>query len=556
MPDMEQSRVIIRDASGVVFDSFQRNTWLSSLVEDMPEVRTSFLEIPASDGSIDLTEAIANRPLYTRRHVEITVSHWAHSFAQATEWAHAVAREIHGRELMIETPSTRALLGYYQGRVTVETDFSLKPAVILTIKAECAPWIFYGNVEIELTPGTTTSIDQTQELPDALRSAYPLSLVALQRRVDSFGTQYAAAGRRVALVEGRTSNIVSMPGMFAFARWDMESGGNTLTDWEYTAVQTASNSISFETDKANNTRMMALTYAEDSPQDETKMACINVSDRKVYLGLRVRGSVTATGDNPSIKVLHQGGRGVMNTGAGRAIDSAAGGLANADSTLRVTYTDCPITDGVVDSFANMCADVIVWGATHTLSSGAVGVGVEVVDCTAQLVVNVYYGWVAEPSYVEPNNTIRTLSLPVGMYAATGKQDRIDISQLGTVLTSNFQESGTAVTPLDAPVTYQLSNIALQGEPLYVNAFFTNLRWTALTDTITLTNQQTEDIDAGDMPTSFTIETVNPLIVTIDGEQYMVTSSGYAPFAFSGEKSVDYLLYGNESAYIRYDKGRL
>ena len=59
-----------------------------------------------------------------------------------------------------------------------------------------------------------------------------------------------------------------------------------------------------------------------------------------------------------------------------------------------------------------------------------------------------------------------------------------------------------------------------------------------------------------MPTSFTIETVNPLIVTIDGEQYMVTSSGYAPFAFSGEKSVDYLLYGNESAYIRYDKGRL
>ena len=109
MLDQYIYRVIFSDSGGEVFNTHQDDIWVSGLTEQPPEIRSNYLTIPGADGSIDLTEAVAGRPLYERRTLELTISHWAHDYTAAVQWAHGVTRLIHGRELMISTPSSRAL---------------------------------------------------------------------------------------------------------------------------------------------------------------------------------------------------------------------------------------------------------------------------------------------------------------------------------------------------------------------------------------------------------------------------------------------------------------
>lgn len=559
MLDQYTYRVIFSDSGGEVFNTHQDDIWVSGLTEQPPEIRENYLTIPGADGSIDLTEAVAGRPLYERRTLELTISHWAHDYAAAVQWAHGVTRLIHGRELKISTPASRALEGWMKGRVSVEVEY-ISSAVVLTVTAECDPWIYYGTADITLAPGTSSTVADGNPIPLATRQSYPLSLVGLRRIYTSFGLINGA--RRIALVESMSDNMACMPDMMKYCRWDISADdvADWGTAWVNTPVTHTSNALSFTTEKEYATRIMALSYPTATPDDLSTFGGMVHTARHMYLGLRVTGTVTdtdSTPGTPAVKVVHQGGRTLVNTGSGRKIDPPSGGLVTAGMDTRTTYTALTIADdGTVNDFVKLATDIIVWGTTHTTTSGAwCTVGVEVDWCDAELTCELFLGW-DNVSYVAPDNVCRYIDLPCGLYADSSKQDTVSISPSGALFTSNFDDSSGAVVARADAETFQLATVRRDTEPKWVSCYMANLCWRFMDATITVSEQLSATVDAGDMPTTFTVQTDSPMIVDIDGTSYMVTSSGFAPFAFSGEKEIDYILYGADDAHLIYEKGRI
>lgn len=103
----------------------QINTWddwhlipSSRPVFDQPKPKYNFLEIPGSDGTLDLSEALANRVLYNNREgsLDFIVANdyrksWAAGHSQFANW-------IHGRRLRVVLDDDRSY--FYEGRFSID----------------------------------------------------------------------------------------------------------------------------------------------------------------------------------------------------------------------------------------------------------------------------------------------------------------------------------------------------------------------------------------------------------------------------------------------------
>lgn len=121
-----------------------KNTWddwhlipKSRLLFNPPSVKTNYIEIPGGDGSLDLTTALAGRPVYKNRtgswefYVENGFKDWAVLYSEIMTY-------LHGKKL-------KAILEddpdyYYEGRFAVNAWKSDPNWSIITIDYEVAPY--------------------------------------------------------------------------------------------------------------------------------------------------------------------------------------------------------------------------------------------------------------------------------------------------------------------------------------------------------------------------------------------------------------------------------
>ena len=130
----------------------EKNTWsdwhlvsTSRPLVNPPSVKTHYVDIPGGDGSIDLTEAISERPTYGNRSGSwnfivvnsgqlVPNSSYGKWYERYTE----IMSYLHGNELRAVLEDERAY--YYLGRFMVESWDSAKGNSVLTIKYDVGPY--------------------------------------------------------------------------------------------------------------------------------------------------------------------------------------------------------------------------------------------------------------------------------------------------------------------------------------------------------------------------------------------------------------------------------
>lgn len=130
---------------------------LDDLKISAPAVKSSYVDVPGIDGSLDYTEALTGYPLYEDRQVSFTL------FGKYDEPTLAMARKafaarFNGRVVHIETPD---LPGYYwRGRVTM-TDYGAYNSGRIGVNMENAfPYRLKRDVTVrEISLAANTPVD-------------------------------------------------------------------------------------------------------------------------------------------------------------------------------------------------------------------------------------------------------------------------------------------------------------------------------------------------------------------------------------------------------------
>lgn len=139
-----------------------------------PEVKTSFVDIPGGDGTIDLTESLAGRPTFKDRSgsfefvVDVDFMPWMAMYE-------TVLKFLHGRKLKMileDDPNY-----YYEGRFSLSSWQTGKSFSTITINGAVSPFkhlvvgTAYQEMEVDGTLAKTLRVDSDMYTPMIVESS-------------------------------------------------------------------------------------------------------------------------------------------------------------------------------------------------------------------------------------------------------------------------------------------------------------------------------------------------------------------------------------------------
>lgn len=135
-------------------------TWhlfTTKLEIDPPKVKTNYISLGGTNGTIDLTEALSERPVYEDR--KLLASFWTRrgSRQEREQLLQQITGAIHGRRMKIWVPDYSD--GYFMGRIAVKGIVRKNAYTEFSVEAVCDPWR-YDNEETVLT----YNVDGVQEI--------------------------------------------------------------------------------------------------------------------------------------------------------------------------------------------------------------------------------------------------------------------------------------------------------------------------------------------------------------------------------------------------------
>lgn len=110
---------------------------LTSKIIALPEVKSNYIDIPGSDGTLDLTEAITNDVMYKNRKLQFTFS----VINYRKQWESVksnIAKCIHGKSMKIILDCDRTF--YYLGRVFIDSFQEDKRIGKIVISVDAEPY--------------------------------------------------------------------------------------------------------------------------------------------------------------------------------------------------------------------------------------------------------------------------------------------------------------------------------------------------------------------------------------------------------------------------------
>ena len=238
--------------SEVVFDgASSRDDWgltISSVELRMPEPKTASVDVPGSDGALDLSEALAGGPTYGTRRLAVEFRKDHPSRAAAVATAAAVAAAVHGRRMRIEVPDYPG--GWLRGRCSVSATYLPSNTVRLRVEAECDPYVLTGSRSATLPPGQPSLSDGFVAHPG---EGFALGAGTIEASFAEPDAYYTAAARALDVHAAGTANLLdasACPVRLMAAREDLAytkstvmglSGqrvafGETATTWTERAV--------------------------------------------------------------------------------------------------------------------------------------------------------------------------------------------------------------------------------------------------------------------------------------------------------------------------------
>lgn len=141
-----------------------------------PKVDTHFVTIPGRDGYIDLSEAIAGRPIYTERDIEIefgslkTPSTWPAQISQIYNY-------FHGKTIRLIFDDDTDW--YYEGRAAIEGFAFFRQVGVFTLKVKAKPYKYGVNIQPGLADlSLSNSTYKNQDIPITLMPVCPEFVVS------------------------------------------------------------------------------------------------------------------------------------------------------------------------------------------------------------------------------------------------------------------------------------------------------------------------------------------------------------------------------------------
>ena len=123
----------------------------------MPEIKTSYKDLPLANGSIDLSEAVTGQPCYGTRTLRL---YFAQEDRSPETWlllCTQLTSALHGRRMPITFGFDSD--HYYMGRVACETDKKSFEVSLYTITATCNPFKYAHTVSgADFLGGSTETI--------------------------------------------------------------------------------------------------------------------------------------------------------------------------------------------------------------------------------------------------------------------------------------------------------------------------------------------------------------------------------------------------------------
>lgn len=181
---------------------------LTGLTIGVPSVKTNYVNIPARDGQIDLSNVLTNQPVYDMRTIAYVFT-WKSSADTFEDEARAIVTALHGKNMQVVHNND---VYYYDGKVTVSS-----PSLTDIEKASI-------NVSLYCQPFALKRTETTQTI--SLTSSAREITVTNNGGMSVIPTFTATASAVVAF--GSTS--VSMDaGTHRYANIILPSGDSTLT---------------------------------------------------------------------------------------------------------------------------------------------------------------------------------------------------------------------------------------------------------------------------------------------------------------------------------------
>lgn len=132
------------------FNFGQHNTWIDwhLLLTDKeispPEIKSNYIELDGVSGTVDLTEALAGKPVYKDRSLYATFFTDEGTYEERERMISQITNRLHGRKMPIVEPDD--LTHYFSGRVWVKHTRNHITYAEVEIEAVCDPWR-YDNEE-------------------------------------------------------------------------------------------------------------------------------------------------------------------------------------------------------------------------------------------------------------------------------------------------------------------------------------------------------------------------------------------------------------------------
>lgn len=128
----------------------------------MPKVKTEIIDIPGADGSKDLSEALAGRPLYGNREIDIALvsPHQRHDWLQMIS---RLANFIHGKSVRVVFDADSDY--YYKGRCSVEKFDSGEMLPDVSVKISADPYKIAERIkQVQVSGSTDIKFDKSKNI--------------------------------------------------------------------------------------------------------------------------------------------------------------------------------------------------------------------------------------------------------------------------------------------------------------------------------------------------------------------------------------------------------
>jgi len=515
--------------------------------EQKPAPKFERIDVPGTNGSVDVSAALSGDIPFEDRTVELTFFKLCADHDAAFALAGDVAAAVHGKQMQLQTPDARTDGNtWYTGDVEItECRFEDRGCEI-DVRAVCSPFRYAAAQTGELLLSSTATDLQQALILELANSEF--NTMGVQFNFENTWKISWIDPVAVGVECAATDNLFDMDfatlrGVTVKSAGSWQKSNNIVqsgqaVDFGSCNQQWCERAVINATSATANIKNVRLPFTQDShlyvfveSSAVTAKQSITVDGATHAAGVEVRCASNISGDIGADGMVDSGGFSTVGTLAAPAVGSSFGAVINCGAV--------PFNLGQIA--------ISLYGVT-------------VSDFTARVMI-VKEG-VSVSGYVEPDVAIAVAQLPVALEKSATGNDTYTSYPVKAFITKSSSDSSTVEAPAIADYMRnakyaEFASITASGDVAVMPSWYAD---------VSIWPTQSATVDAGDMPVYPSVMTYSGpqgVAVAYNGSEYLIgadTTAQLATLLNRGSNTVDYVTFTPQSwtpaGQFRWTKGVL